>query len=144
MELDNDGIEAYEPAEDAPELLHEVHANMKKRVAAARRREKCRRETTAMAFTAAPVVDDEPKTKNTFKQFKEATRALEENADRLSVEERAEVKDLAQSIIEVIDNWTVEEVEPESRPTTKTTNSYLHRYRSPKMKRVPIGDFLKR
>ena len=66
MEPDNDGIEAYEPAEDAPELLHEVHANMKKRVAAARRREKCRRETTAMAFTAAPVVDYEPNTKNTF------------------------------------------------------------------------------
>lgn len=144
MELDNDGVEAYEPTEDAPELLHEIHANMKKRVAAARRREERRRETTAMAFTAAPVVDDEPRTKYTFEQFKEATKAIEENADRLSAEERTEVKDLAQSIIEVIDILAVEMIEPKSRPMAKSANSYLHCDRSPKMKRVPIGDFLKR
>ncbi len=145
MELDNEGIEAYEPAADAPELVHEIHANMNKRVLAARRREQRRCETTAVAFTAAPVVDEESKSGTShFEKFKEAAKAISENAEQLSASERAEVKTIARSLIEVIDTLRTKPAVTESKPVTKPNKPHPRCSHSSKTKKVPINHFLKR
>ncbi|MDE7387050.1 MAG: hypothetical protein K2N28_07930 [Muribaculaceae bacterium] len=65
MKLDNDAIEQYELEADAPQSLHDIVANMKKRAAAARRRRE-RREAKAAQMEAAettPIETAEPAAK---------------------------------------------------------------------------------
>ncbi|MDE6402610.1 MAG: hypothetical protein K2K86_02245 [Muribaculaceae bacterium] len=108
IQLDNDAIERYELAEDAPAVLHDILCNMKKRVAAARRRRE-RREAKAAeaARNPQPAAKDSTHVTATNKSvavYTDALAAMFASPSTMTSEQYLHILTLADRIVKYLNS----------------------------------------
>ena len=129
MKLDNDAIEQYELEADAPQALHDIVANMKKRAAAARRRRE-RREAKAAQATLTVGTDVPAKPVN--HEYAEAIDLLFSDTP-ISTHHQCEL--MHRLVVFITERLTPATQQPTPAPTATGKKSRRRRHRRSRSKR---------
>ena len=134
MKLDNDAIEQYEIEADAPQVLHDIVANMKKRAAAARRRRE-RREAKAAQVEAAETMSietAEPAVNAVNPEYAEAIDLLFSDTP-ISTHRQCEL--MHRLVVFITERLTPTAQQPTPAPTATGKKSRRRRHRRSRYKR---------